>query len=676
MFDLKKYLKEDSNINESFQSTTLSKEIVSNPANNFNYLTTYSSNNSSAAEYTLNGYMFRNSKVGEIIMSPHDAEDLNSKRLFKYVPFGKYIHDLVYFLSIYAKYKNGVEGVTKEIFMTQYRRYMIIYRQWEKALNKGIFGNDTTGVQILEYTLGEPISDLTDSNFRKYTFKEAKKLGGKFTAMKKGAVLFFFSSGNFKSPDHTITAKTIDLPDGGLIGISVGNRILYDITRNYYSDCKEAVQAMKDYGFKDLYKLEMNDGTTLEIPYLCGLKNFVHAKLGEGSDHEGRTDPTSLSPFCKTFVGIDVFFKNRKFWQQESLSEIYDVDLKDLSGAKGQLCMQDMKSILDEMDIYDFTYNDFKFSFNAYSLNDPGRFLGNVFDTTSDPAFGGWGENPDDYVYVFMKDLEYPKGRFDDPDDSYHKKWNSGEFVPYVCDTNANQFLNSGKGEINDDITAPRLSRLDKEFIYKSSNSSKEDYRAGRVKHGYMMTPEEIQIKQNNLQRYANKLDALRNVNKDTRKYVDKIKRYKDFLTTMEDAIDNYMDYDIVDDIREFKFKAAKNYYSNVFKDRYEMQKSLIMKRTNFIDGLTELANLVLQFSQSNKNMLAGKYHDAALDLSTFYRERLVGYGNTGKLCNMMTDEDCSNLDFQKVYKKMKEDIDSQCEIMDLVVKDFENLQK
>lgn len=645
MFDLKKYLSQKPVLNESLQSSIISKEILDNPANNFNYLAVYRSDGAfSAAEYRLDRFISSGSMYS-IVKSSHKADDLNSDKLFKYIPFGKYIYELIHFLSVYVKYKHGLDDVDEKDLMDQHKRYMIIYRQWDKALNKGIFGRDVTPMKALDCFLPKNFanfSDITDSNFKRYTRREAQKLGKDFTAIKNSTVMFFFTNGNYCVRDKTnLIADEIKLPKGGLIGISAGGNEIYDITRSDYTRCRDNVKAMKEYGYKDTYILELKNGNTLEFPYFCGFRNIVPEKEKASNVHNN----------------IKLY---RKKWETEIVNDIYKPYFEANFSNYREL-MKELKAILEKMDIYDFAYTDFKYSLNDIYDDNLTRSLGSIYNFDTNPVFGGWGEDPNDYVYVLIPDREIQgdKKEFDD--------WVSTGVHKYTDSLNRKLRYNL---DVDNNIGgSKKLSKSEVDFIRRSdtSNSPRE-----KTRHSYIMSKKEEVLKSNNIEKYTIKLEALRNVSKEVTKYIGKIREYKSLLKSVNDKIADEIDFDISSDVKKYGSNVEKSHYRNTYKTQSTKQKTLVSIRSKFIMNLNELCDVALQFSQSNKNFLAGNFRDAALDLEKSFRMQL--FEKTGGNVDTVSDEQCSKLPFKEVYSTMKNYMSAKCECIDELINDFNEL--
>lgn len=682
-FDLKEYLNSNNKaqvLNESLQSSILGK-IVYNGADTFKYVTFYRPDDNGGA--LIKNILSDRFKDG-LMTQMNDADYYSSDIFYSQNRDGLalYIIELCRLYIVYHAYLSGV--LDENAFKKVYKRYLAIYDKWKKSINRGINSENFDVFRFFQHIYKNPISDITDSNFRRMTYKELKKTKMR-NQIKENCVLFYMTSSERNILLTTNISSTrkqtpIELPKDSLIAITAPNiykgdkaGYMFFIGDIGYGNKYRANKLINKYGFTDTTELIMKDGSKLELPYICGLS---HVFDNVASPEKASEDPNfneEMMPFSRTgwyhysdrSNGAEI-----KNVRRVNLDNIVDtVEKNSDMGPLGSFIFDSAKKDLEKLRIYNFYFSDFKFDLHdrerrADKINDK---LGNLFapESPREKFEGLWGIDDNDYVYIFLPNVP-------------NEKMTTAEFEKWLEHANDDPKTGDITNKYNtNNILSLQGYRsnffsgnIENYPLKKSDRSLMKDTDFMTGKRQIVDTEEKI----TNISRYKSKLSALKNLNTKSKNLIN---TYNDFYSKVLDMQEKY---DEVLDIG--KNMLATKTEMHIF-SKYTKQKAILLGVYNsYLNELQSLSVMLLGFIQSNKNYLAEKYKNAWLDLDErFRKDYMYGYirHKSMKYPNVWIynshentpDDAYKEINFEGLYDYVEKDLNARVVDIQKIYNDF-----
>lgn len=684
-FDLKEYLNSNNKgqvLNESLQSSILGK-IMYNGADTFKYVTFYRPDDNDT--YTRN---FVSNKFKDGLMSQmNDADYYSSDIFYKQKTGGltEYIIELCRLYIVYYAYQSNV--LDEKAFKKVYKRYLAIYDKWEKSINKGINSENFDVFRFFQHIYKNPISDITDSNFRKMTYKELKKSKMR-NQIKENCVLFYMTSSERKillTSNMSSTGKQtpIELPKDSLIAITVPNVIggkagyMFFIGDIRYGNKYRANKLINKYGFTDTTELTMKDGSKLELPYICGLSHvFDNVAPPEKASSENPNFNEDIMPFSRNGWYHYSDYSNGaeiKKARRVNLASIVDIVEKNSDmGPLGSFIFDSAKKALEELRIYNFYFSDFKFDLHdrektSRSSDKTNNKLGNLFapESPREKFEGLWGVDDNDYVYIFLPNVP-------------NEIMSTAEFEKWLEHANDDPM----KGDITNKYNTNN---------FLSLQGYRSNFFSGNMENGYPLKKRDRSLmkdtdfmtgkrqiadteeKITNISRYKSKLSALKNLNTKSKTLIN---TYNDFYSKISDMQEKYAE---VIDIG--KNMLATKAEMHIFSKYIRVKTFLLGIYNTYLNDLQRLSELLLGFIQSNKNYLAERYKNAWLDLDEqFRKDYMYGYVRHKSMKyidpwiynSQKTPNDAyKEINFEGLYEYVEKDINSRVVDIQKTYNDF-----
>lgn len=684
-FDLKEYLNSNNKgqvLNESLQSSILGK-IVYNGADTFKYVTFYRPDDNEGISRS----NVQNEFKDGLMTRMNDADYYSSDIFYSQKREGLilYIIELCKLYIVYYAYQSGV--LDENAFKKVYKRYLAIYDKWKKSINKGINSENFDVFRFFQYIYKNPISDITDSNFKRMTYKELKRNKMR-NQIKENCVLFYMTSSErniLLKSDRPSTGKQtpIELPKDSLIAITVPNILkgkagfMFFIGDIRYGNKYRANRLINKYGFTDTTELTMKDGSKLDLPYICGLSNvFDNVAPPEKTTEDSTFDEENLIPFNRSgwyhytarSNGAEI-----KRTRLINLSNIVDIAERNSDmGPLGSFIFDSAKKDLEKLRIYNFYFSDFKFdlynrdktSTSSDKINDK---IGNLFapESPQEKFDGLWGIDDNDYVYIFLPNVPNEKMS---TAESFEKWLEHANDDPKTGDI-TNKYNTNNLFSLQGYRANMFSGNMENYPLKKRARSLMKDTDFMTGKRQMVDTEEKI----TNISKYKSKLSALKNLNTKSKSLIN---TYNDFYRKVLDMQEKY---DEVLDIG--KNMVASKTEMHIF-SKYTKQKTALLGIYNsYLNELQSLSERLLGFIQSNKNYLAEKYKNAWLDLDDgfrkdymygYVRHKSMKYPNVWIYNSQKTPNDAyKEINFEGLYEYVEKDINARVVDIEKIYNDF-----